>query len=240
MQLSPWPLVDPPKAQEPIGKRVRILVADQPWTEIVGVTGHLLNATPDRDVRPQIYWPESQRNQDRAALGVRTFGHPESFTAAIIDQIRKQDRDQSVYDVRTMDEWMSRTLSTRNLITWLVTAFAVASPILACLGLYGVLSYTNRLRSREFAIRMALGAQSGACQKSGPRAGRETRGCRLWGGHRARPPGWQSRREPALRRDRLGRCCIAGWTGFVGLGGAARKPWTSTEGRPAPVHKLPL
>jgi putative ABC transport system permease protein len=148
-------------AQNPIGKRVRIPIADQPWTEIVGITGHILNATPERDVRPQIYWPESQRTQDRAALVVRTLGRPESFTAAVIEQIRKEDPDQPVYDVRTMDEWMSRTLSTRNLITWLVTSFGVAALILACLGLYGVLSYTSGLRTREFGIRIALGASLG-------------------------------------------------------------------------------
>ncbi len=148
-------------AQDPIGRRVRIGIAGQPWTEIAGVTGHILNATPERDVRPQIYWPESQRTQDRAALVVRTLGRPESFTSALIEEIRKENPDQPVYDVRTMDEWMSRTLSTRNLVTWLVTFFGAASLILACLGLYGVLSYTSGLRTREFGIRMALGASLG-------------------------------------------------------------------------------
>jgi predicted permease len=148
-------------AETPIGKRVRIPIADQPWTEIVGVAGHILNATPERDLRPQIYWPESQRTLDRAALVIRTQGRPESFASAVIDQIRKEDPDQPVYDVRTMDEWMSRTLGTRNLITCLVTFFGVASLFLACLGLYGVVSYTTGLRTREFGIRMALGASMG-------------------------------------------------------------------------------
>ncbi|HEY7336750.1 MAG TPA: ABC transporter permease [Bryobacteraceae bacterium] len=144
--------------RDPIGKRVRIPIADQPWTTIVGVAGHILNATPEKDIRPQIYWPESQRTQDRAALVIRTLSRPESFTAAVVEHIRKEDPDQPVYDVRTMDEWMSRTLGARDLLTWLVAFFAAASLILGCLGLYGVVSFTARARTREFGIRLALGA----------------------------------------------------------------------------------
>ena len=143
---------------DPIGKRVRIPLAGDPWRRIVGVVGHILNASPEVDVRPQIYWPESQRTQDRAALVVRTLGRPDSFAAAVLQKIHEVDPDQPVFDVRSMDEWMTRTLSTRDLVTWLVGLFAVASLILGCLGLYGVVSYTSGLRIREFGIRLALGA----------------------------------------------------------------------------------
>lgn len=145
-------------AANPIGRRVRIPFGDKTWAEIVGVAGHILNATPERDLRPQIYFPESQRTQDRAALVVRTVGRPASLSGAVIGAIRKENPDQPVYDVRTMDEWMSRTLAARNLVTWLVAFFGGASLILACLGLYGVISYSAEMRAREFGIRMALGA----------------------------------------------------------------------------------
>src|SRR5262249_45613680 len=79
--------------------------------------------------------------------------------------IRKEDPDQPVYDVRTMDEWMSRTLGTRYLITWLVAFFGAASLVLACLGLYGVISYGAELRPREFGIRIALGAGLGQIRR---------------------------------------------------------------------------
>jgi predicted permease len=144
--------------EDPVGRRVRIPLADQPWTEIVGVVGHIFNATPEKDVRPQIYWPESQRTQDRAALVIRTAGRPEAFSSVVIDQIRKEDPDQPVYDVRTFDAWMSQTLGTRHLMTWLVAFFGGASLLLASLGLYGVVAYTSGLRMREFGIRLALGA----------------------------------------------------------------------------------
>jgi putative ABC transport system permease protein len=149
-------------SQSPIGRRFRRylpgLATQDPWAEIVGVVGHVLNDSLEKDLRPQAYWPETQRTQDRGALVVRTIGQPGSFTRAVIGQIRQEDAAQPVYDVRSMTEWVSRTLQSRTLLTGMVGLFGGASLFLACLGLYGVVSYSANLRLREFGIRMALGA----------------------------------------------------------------------------------
>jgi putative ABC transport system permease protein len=152
-------------SESPIGKRFRRylpgLPQQDPWAEITGVVGHILNDSLERDPRPQVYWPETQRTQDRGALVVRTAGHPALYTQAVEEQIRKEDADQPVYDVRSMEEWVGRTLQSRTLLTGMVTLFGVASLLLACIGLYGVVSYTADLRLREFGIRIALGAGAG-------------------------------------------------------------------------------
>lgn len=154
---------------DPLGKRFRfgVITDSTPWIEIVGVVGHIKNDTLETDPRPQLYWPQSQRrteamqSQDRGALVVRTAGQPESFTSAVVEQFHNENPDQPVYDVRSMRDWLAVSLRARNLLTGLVALFGGSSLLLACLGLYGVVSYGAGLRLREFAIRMALGAQPG-------------------------------------------------------------------------------
>jgi predicted permease len=148
---------------DPVGRRFRLYagtVFQGPWVEIVGVVGHILNDTPEKDYRPQAYWPATQREQDRGAIVVRTAGHAEGFAPAVVEQIRQEDQEQPVYDIRAMDQWLARTLQSRDLLTALVALFGGASLLMACLGLYGVIAYAAGLRSREFGIRMALGAES--------------------------------------------------------------------------------
>jgi putative ABC transport system permease protein len=152
-------------AESPIGKRFRRYLPgfpqQDPWSEIVGVAGHVLNDSLELDLRPQVYWPESQHTQDRGALVVRTAGNPEFQTRAVVDEIRKEDPEQPVYDIRTMQQWVGRTLERRTMLTGLVALFSGASLLLACIGLYGVVSYSAGLRLPEFGIRMALGARTG-------------------------------------------------------------------------------
>jgi putative ABC transport system permease protein len=154
---------------DPLGKRIRfaVITDSTPWIEIVGVVGHIRSKSLEIDQLPQLYWPkaqprpETQRTQERGALVVRTAGSPESLASAIVDKIHEENPDQPVYDVRTMEDWLGRSLRSRNLLTGLVLLFGVSALLLACLGLYGVVSYGAGLRLREFAIRTALGAQPG-------------------------------------------------------------------------------
>lgn len=144
-----------------VGKRVRfgVVNASTPWVEIVGVVGHVRDESLETDPRPQIYWVLNQQIQDRGALVIRTTGRPESFAPAVVEQIHTEDPDQPVYDIRSMGEWIDISLRSRNMLTGLVAVFSISSLLLACLGLYGVVSYGATLRSREFAIRLALGAR---------------------------------------------------------------------------------
>jgi putative ABC transport system permease protein len=154
--------------EDPLGERIRfgVITDKTPWIEVVGVVGHIKATSLETDPRPQMYWPGAQRRtetqfgQHRGALVVKTAGRPESFTSAVVEQIQKENPDQPVYDVRSMEDWVDRSLQSRNLLTGLVTLFGGSSLLLACLGLYGVVSYGARLRLREFAVRTALGAQT--------------------------------------------------------------------------------
>ena len=80
---------------------------------------------------------------------------PSSYTQAVIEQIRQENPGQAVYEVRTMEDWVARSRQTRTVTTGMVSVFGFASLALACLGLYGVLSYAAGVRLRDFGIRLA-------------------------------------------------------------------------------------
>ncbi|MFN0101816.1 MAG: ADOP family duplicated permease [Bryobacteraceae bacterium] len=152
--------------ENPIGKRFRRMGPPgqpnrEPWAEIIGVAGHVLGDSLEKDPRPQVYWPASQRTQDRGALVVRTTGNPEAIAPAVVERIHRENPDQPVYDIRPMEDWVDRSMQSRTLTTSLVSLFGGASVLLACLGLYGVVSYAAGLRVREFGVRLALGATTG-------------------------------------------------------------------------------
>ncbi|MGH9940005.1 MAG: ABC transporter permease, partial [Blastocatellia bacterium] len=154
--------------EDPLGKRLKFgVITDRtPWIEILGVVGHIRSGSLETDPRLQLYWPkaqqrpEAQRSQERGTLVVRTTGRPESFTSAVVEQIQKENPDQPVFDVRSMEDRLDQSLQSRNLLTGMVALFGGSALLLACLGLYGVVSYGVGLRLREFAIRTALGAQA--------------------------------------------------------------------------------
>jgi putative ABC transport system permease protein len=148
-----------------VGKRFRIALEgfaldDQPWVEVVGVAGHVRHEGLDRDPRPQVYWPYTQRTQDRVALTVaaRPGADPMALAPAVRAAIHEVDADQAVYDVRPMREVVDRTLAGSRLNLLLMAAFGGLALLLAGVGLYAVVAQVTARRRRELAIRMALGA----------------------------------------------------------------------------------
>ena len=145
--------------ESPLGKCFRIsIAAGMPWVEVVGVAGHVRHEALDRDPRPQVYWPYAQRTQDRLAMVIQTAGDPASMTPAIRAAIRDVDPNQPVYDVNPMPAFIARTLLAQRMSLVLVGSFAALALLLASFGLYGVVSHLTARRSREFGVRLAIGA----------------------------------------------------------------------------------
>jgi putative ABC transport system permease protein len=149
-----WP------GESAIGKRFRVAphLMKTPWFEIVGVVGHIRHDSLDADPRTQVYWSFKQMPMDRMALAVRAERNAAALSASMVRAVHDIDPEQPVYDVRTMDEWVTRSLGQQWMNMMLVGTFASVALLLCSIGVYGVIAFGVARQRREFGIRLALGA----------------------------------------------------------------------------------
>ncbi len=149
-----------------IGKHVRANGGSKdPWSTVVGVVDDVKNAGLDRPAGTEMYLAYQQTESfaltDMFVVMRARSGDSRNLVGAVRERLNAMDSSLPLSDVRTMDDVLERAQARPRFLTLLLALFSVTALAIATVGIYGVVSYSVARRTKEFGLRMVLGAQGG-------------------------------------------------------------------------------
>jgi putative ABC transport system permease protein len=160
------------RGEEPLGKRINAVMEPQnPYGEIVGVVGDVRESAIDRPAQPTVYYPYNQLAYPRMVFVLKVDHDPLSLSGTARRVIQQLDPEQPIAEVRSLEQVLGENFSRQRFSAWLLAGFAIVALVLAAVGIYGLLAYSVTVRTPEFGLRAALGAEpaqiTGLVLKSG-------------------------------------------------------------------------